>query len=216
MIDDEQTVRALRAAMTTAVQGHHLGPDAATAALDRLDPGPPEPRRRAREYLAVAAACVVVAGAATGIYAATSSSSRSGHPAARAGGSACDGNVTTGPLPVWARAGFRPPDQNISYVTGSRGDIVAVGASGLHFPPLPKGPNNKIIWITRDNTGGGSLIIDAQLEGSNQTATRSVPGGPGPSIIDLPAAGCWRLTLTWGTHRETLAVRYLPSRPTSR
>jgi len=44
-----------------------------------------------------------------------------------------------------------------------------------------------------------------------------VGGGPGPSIIDLPATGCWRFTLTWSTFglssgpsfRDTLDLRYV-------
>jgi hypothetical protein len=42
--------------------------------------------------------------------------------------------------------------------------------------------------------------------------TRVVDGGPGPSIIDLPAAGCWRLDLKWAGHADTLDVRYARNR----
>jgi hypothetical protein len=38
--------------------------------------------------------------------------------------------------------------------------------------------------------------------------TRVVPGGPGPSIIDLPAAGCWRVDASWGRHRDQLDLNY--------
>jgi hypothetical protein len=46
---------------------------------------------------------------------------------------------------------------------------------------------------------------------------RQVTGGPGPSIVDLPAAGCWRLTLTWRQDpgrrqvRDTLDLAYGPT-----
>jgi hypothetical protein len=38
--------------------------------------------------------------------------------------------------------------------------------------------------------------------------THVVNGGPGPSIIDLPAAGCWRLDLRWAGHSDTVDIRY--------
>ena len=37
---------------------------------------------------------------------------------------------------------------------------------------------------------------------------RTVIGGPGPSIIDLPAPGCWRLALRWSGRTDTLDLRY--------
>jgi hypothetical protein len=40
---------------------------------------------------------------------------------------------------------------------------------------------------------------------------RIVPGGPGPSLVDLPSPGCWRLTLTWSGRRDSLDLRYLPA-----
>jgi hypothetical protein len=41
---------------------------------------------------------------------------------------------------------------------------------------------------------------------------RRVTGSPGPSIIDLPAAGCWRLTLRWSGRVDTLDLRYVAGR----
>jgi len=38
--------------------------------------------------------------------------------------------------------------------------------------------------------------------------TVSVPGGPGPSIIDLPAPGCWTLHLSWSAHTDELKLHY--------
>ena len=37
---------------------------------------------------------------------------------------------------------------------------------------------------------------------------RAVHGGPGPSIINLPAPGCWRLTLRWSGWTDQLDLRY--------
>ncbi len=68
----------------------------------------------------------------------------------------------------------------------------------------PKGTNNKILWVAKQ--GVGSLHISARLEGSDTVVTRNV--NLGPSFVDLPAAGCWQLTLTWPGHRDTLALAY--------
>jgi hypothetical protein len=38
---------------------------------------------------------------------------------------------------------------------------------------------------------------------------RQVEGGPGPSTIDLPDPGCWRLSLTWGGRTDTLDLEYV-------
>jgi hypothetical protein len=35
-------------------------------------------------------------------------------------------------------------------------------------------------------------------------------GGPGPSIIDLPRAGCWRFTLHWARSVDELDLAYVP------
>ncbi len=69
--------------------------------------------------------------------------------------------------------------------------------------------SNKILWVSRVNEGVLTpLRIRATLDGTNQTVTRQVAGGPGPSIIDLPAAGCWSFNLSWSGHHDHLALRY--------
>jgi hypothetical protein len=37
---------------------------------------------------------------------------------------------------------------------------------------------------------------------------RTVAGGPGPSIVDLPAPGCWRLTLRWAGRADQVDLAY--------
>jgi hypothetical protein len=44
-----------------------------------------------------------------------------------------------------------------------------------------------------------------------QVVKRQVVGGPGPSIINLPVAGCWRLNLRWSGHSDVLDVSYKPN-----
>jgi hypothetical protein len=86
------------------------------------------------------------------------------------------------------------------HVMGEAGNIVAIlwaPRDALHSPPL-QDRNNKILWVSR-----------VPLADSTRTATVSVPGGPGPSIINLPAPGCWTLHLTWSGHTDELKLRYV-------
>ena len=135
-------------------------------------------------------------------------------PASPAGGAAeCPPEVRTGPLPEWARAGFSG-DAAVPHVLGDRGDIVAVlFGHPLHQPPLA-GRNNKILWVSRAPvTSGEDLLIEARSGepgDPESTVSREVAGGPGPSIIDLPKAGCWSLTLKWSGHTDTMLLEYLP------
>ena len=52
------------------------------------------------------------------------------------------------------------------------------------------------------------LRIRAERDG--QVVHRVVRGGPGPSGIDLPEAGCWHMTLRWSGRSDTLDLRYVP------
>jgi hypothetical protein len=122
----------------------------------------------------------------------------------------CAAPVRTGQLPSWARAGFSG-DARAVHVLGQRGDIVAVLFGHPLRQPPDAGRNNKILWVSRVSVvPGDPLVIEARLPATGATVSREVPGGPGPSIIDLPRAGCWELTLTWSGHRDAMALEYLP------
>ena len=98
------------------------------------------------------------------------------------------------------------------HVTGEAGSIVAIlwaPRDALHSPPL-QDRSNKILWVSKVPLAAPDpLVIKATLAGSTRTATVSVPGGPGPSIIDLPAPGCWTLHLSWFGHTDELKLRYV-------
>jgi hypothetical protein len=139
-------------------------------------------------------------------------------PAATAGASSsppalCSPAVSDGVLPPWARTGFSEARPKIAHITGRSGSIVAIlFAQPLEAPPA-KTHNNKILWVAKVGTTtstnlriGAQRMVGARRVGSS--VTRVVDGGPGPSIIDLPAAGCWRLALRWAGHVDTLDVRY--------
>ena len=142
-------------------------------------------------------------------------------PAAAAGHAAapCRMVVDKGVLPLWARDGFSDPAPRLPHVLGHSGAIAAlVFGYPLRSPPGTT-RNNKILWVSRrpdQSAAAGALasplVIHAQrMRGTTrlgQPVTRTVAGGPGPSTINLPAAGCWRLTLSWSHRRDTLDLRY--------
>ncbi len=98
------------------------------------------------------------------------------------------------------------------HVTGEAGNIVAIlwaTRDALHAPSLPD-MGNKILWVSRiPLVAWNPLVIKATLAGSTRAATMSVPGGPGPSIINLPAPGCWTFHLSWSSHTDELKLRYV-------
>jgi hypothetical protein len=117
-------------------------------------------------------------------------------------------------LPTWARDGFSDPEPVVAHVMGDHGRIVAIlFGRVLHAPPA-KRVNNKILWAS-PTSGFSPLQIDAVRAGDDRVVHREVTGGPGPSIIDLPEAGCWHLTLQWGDapgQRDTMALEYVGPR----
>jgi hypothetical protein len=111
------------------------------------------------------------------------------------------------PLPTWARAGFSG-DATAIHVLGERGDIAAVLFGYPLRQPPEQGRNNKILWVSRVEHPGDTLVVEAHLNGTGPAVRREVPGGPGPSIIDLPSAGCWKLDLTWSGNRDAVWLTY--------
>ena len=175
-------------------------------------------RARVRWVVALLAVAAV-AGCSPASHSASSSPSR--HASAQPGGGAapvgaagCLARRTDGPLPVWARSGFRPPDVPIGHVMGLRGDIVAIlwggPESSLYAPPLPH-EGNKVLWVPRlADEAGAPLTIRAMLNGTHRAVTRDLPD-VGPSSVDLPAPGCWTLNLSWSGHRDQVVLWYTAS-----
>jgi hypothetical protein len=118
-------------------------------------------------------------------------------------------------LPVWARGGFSDPKPRMPYRLGREGRIAAILWADPLRSPAPVDHNNKILWVSHAATIAGSdLRISAQLmvgaTPAGKPVARRVMGGPGPSIINLPSAGCWRLTLRWSHTSDVLDLRYAP------
>jgi hypothetical protein len=197
-MNDELTVTQLRRAMDATTREHHLDPGVAETAWS-AGRAAARPRLSLRTGIVVAASMIIVAGIATAL----AFVRRGDSTTASGGSSACSGNVATSSLPTWARDGFSPSNQRVPHVLSDRGQIVGILFVTLRAHQAP-GTNNKILWVAKD--GYGTLGITARLEGSDRTATRTVDLGP--SFVDLPARGCWRMTLTWSGHRDTIAFRY--------
>jgi hypothetical protein len=130
---------------------------------------------------------------------------------------ACRSVVHHGVLPVWARTGFSDPRPRMAHVLGRSGEIAAlVFGYPLRSPPA-KDRGNKVLWVSRRAVEPLSdLRIHAQrMDGRRrvgQPVTRVVRGGPGPSGINLPAPGCWRLTLRWSGRTDELDLQYVRRR----
>lgn len=125
----------------------------------------------------------------------------------------CHSHVSNAVIPPWARDGFTDKAPRAPYVLGRGGGIVAIlfGAT-LHAPPAAD-RNNKILWVSRFPINAPSpLRVSAQRMQAGTAigpaVKRFVDGAPGPSTIDLPARGCWRFSLRWGSHRDTMDLRY--------
>jgi len=126
----------------------------------------------------------------------------------------CHLDLRRGVLPEWSRGGFSDPVPRMPYALGRSREIVAiVFGDPLFWPPSEK-RNNNILWVSgRPVTAPSDLRIRAQrMEGErnvDRPVLRVVDGGPGPSIVDLPRAGCCRLTLSWSGRQDTVDLRYV-------
>jgi hypothetical protein len=151
------------------------------------------------------------------VVAAMVDASRAGSTDEESRSSICRATVIVGVLPVWARGGFSDQRPRMPYVLGRAAKIAAIlFGNPLQSPPT-KDHNNKILWVSHaPSVPGSDLHISAQrMTGSTPAGapvTRSVTGSPGPSIVNLPSPGCWRLTLRWSGRVDTLDLRYLASR----
>lgn len=128
----------------------------------------------------------------------------------------CQPRVDQGVLPVWARSGFTDPAPRMPHVLGASGNIAAIIFDYPLLSPPSEARSNKVLWVSRvPTTPRSDLLIEAQrIQGSQPVGpalTRTVTGGPGPSEIDLPSPGCWRLTLRWSGHVDTLDLQYRAS-----
>ncbi|WP_055587157.1 hypothetical protein [Peterkaempfera griseoplana] len=165
-------------------------------------------RRRA----AAAAAGVLVLGAAVVGAVTALGGSRSAPPASVVVDGGCGSTpVRRGGAPAWTASAHAPAD--LPYVVSAEGNAVGfLFVDRLLAGPHQGGAQNKILWVLR-GPGTGPLDIDAHPLGSGEPRTHQREPGYGagsyPSITDMPAPGCWRLTLDWGgSGTATVDLRY--------
>jgi hypothetical protein len=126
----------------------------------------------------------------------------------------CAAQVHRDVLPVWMRGGFSGPRPRVPYVLGRNGAIGGVVfGDPLNAPPAQR-KNNKVLWVPRhySKTVAALWIRMQQMEGTRPVGVpirKIIPTGPGPSYVDAPAVGCWRLTLTWSGRRDTVDLAYV-------
>jgi hypothetical protein len=126
----------------------------------------------------------------------------------------CAPQVKSGQLPVWMRAGFAP-GARVTHVLGERGAIGAVLWDKPLYSPPAQTVNNKILWVPRHPSRSiAAMWIKMQkMDGTQLVGApvrRVIANGPGPSYVDAPSAGCWRLTLSWSGQKDTLDLSYVP------
>lgn len=125
----------------------------------------------------------------------------------------CSPRVNQGVLPEWARTGFSDPRPRMPHALGRAHRIVAIIFGYPLLAPPGETRSNKILWVShRAGRPLSDLRIRAQkMHGRRKLGrheVRVVRGGPGPSGINLPSPGCWRLSLTWSGRSDTLDLRY--------
>jgi hypothetical protein len=126
---------------------------------------------------------------------------------------ACKSALSKGVLPTWARTGFSDPRPKMAHVLGRSDEIAAVIFGYPLLSPPAKTRANKILWVSRRTVKPlSNLHIRAQrMRGSRPVGhhvVRVIRGGPGPSYVNLPSPGCWRLTLRWSGRSDSLDLEY--------
>jgi hypothetical protein len=115
-------------------------------------------------------------------------------------------SVDRGVLPEWARAGFSESEPKMPHVVGDSGAIAAIlFGDPLYSPPSPDRAN-KVLWVPRETPLTFTQLAITARQG-DRTVTRKVDLGP--SYVDLPASGCWQLSLSWKGHKDSLALKYV-------
>lgn len=176
-------------------------------------------RRRRSRYVvafggAVGAMAVLVVALATGF---GSHAPRPTPPAGQHAVSpaACGSPVRTDVLPEWAWAGFSNPKAGgIPWVMGAEGKLVAILFGQPLSAPEAKDHANKILWVSQwGQEPMAPLVVTATARGAlrPQPVVVPIPGGPGPSYLDLPYPGCWHLDLTWdnGKQHDSMDLTYV-------
>jgi hypothetical protein len=120
----------------------------------------------------------------------------------------CAGTTLTDAVPpVWAQAGWTHPGKApwaVPWALGSGGQSVAfLFARQLVAGTSPRvdGTSNKVLWVAKGIAP--NFVVAGTPMGAVQPAV-AVNGGP--SIVDVPAGGCWTFRLSWGLDKSTTST----------
>ena len=137
-------------------------------------------------------------------------------PAVVAGGCGVT-KLYRGRAPAWTAPAFSdssPGPPPWPHALSARGTVVAIVFGYPLRAGNPTNPANKILWIMRLARRGSPLTIEASPLHANAPLIRhawpadSSPGEIYPSYVNVPTAGCWRITLRWARHTDWIDLRY--------
>jgi hypothetical protein len=142
-----------------------------------------------------------------------------GPPGSTVASTGCGGTVVyRGDVPAWlvaAGGGSESPSGAPTYLPY----VIAhppIAGGYLFVFPLQSGAHapNKILWAMGFPRDGSDLVISAHpLTASKPVITETLrddssPGEIYPDGLEVPAAGCWQLTLSWSGHHALLDLAY--------
>jgi hypothetical protein len=117
--------------------------------------------------------------------------------------------------PAWAGSADAPA--GVATVLSEEGNAAAfVFGAPLQAGVRTDGRTNKILWIVREPRNGVPLDLTGGVAGAAPTVSRTFEanGGPGEiysTVVDVPAPGCWHLTLRWGPNIAHVSLEYGPA-----
>ena len=155
---------------------------------------------------AVGALLLVVAGGCTSSPTAPAQAHSSPSVPVHSFAGGCAGTVLTdAEPPVWAQGGWSVTKGRpwpVPWAFGTQGDTVAyLFATQLVAGGSPRvdGSQNKVLWEAKDSPSGANVLVEGHPLGNSQPVV-TIAGGP--SITDVPTAGCWTFRLSWGSNGE--------------
>jgi hypothetical protein len=122
-----------------------------------------------------------------------------------------------GRLPPWTAPAFADSSPGPTPWPDALSEHGTVAAVVFGYPLRagnPTGRLNKVLWIMRLPRLGSALTIEAEPLHADTPLIRltfpadSSPGEIYPSYVNVPTAGCWRLTLHWAGHNDSIDLEY--------
>lgn len=171
-------------------------------------------RISAVSYRALSAICLVILLAGAACSEQSNKQAVQPTPSIASSGGGCAGTVLTrAEPPDWAQGGWTVTKGDpwpVPWAMTTPADAVAyLFATRLVAGPSPRvdGSTNKVLWVTKYAV---PFVVDGRPFGKSAPVV-TVPGGP--SIVDVPSAGCWtfRLILQGGAAEvSTINLDVLP------